>query len=76
MENGVDGEWNSRIGCVLTGFEGNFTDEDPFVLEPQFDHDMLGGAVLQVDVYDPRVFRHPVLLGLVGYIVLLPALPF
>ena len=64
------------MNCVLTGFEGDFADEDPFVLEPQFQHDVLGGAVLQVDVHDPRVFRHPVLLWFVGHIVFLPALSF
>lgn len=44
------------------------------MLEPELHHNVLGSAVLQVDVHDPGVLRHPVLLRFVGHIVLLPPL--
>lgn len=61
---------------VLTGFESDFADEDPFVLELQLHHEMLSGAILQVDMHYSGVLGHSILLRFVGDIVFLPPFPF
>lgn len=63
-----------KIGIRLTGFESDFADEYPLVLEFEAHHEVPGGTVLERYAHDTRVLGHAVLARLMRRRFFLPAL--